>query len=354
MVMAVFASCKKSGRLPSDAERENASDVARDAAVADETGKEIPDMFIDVARDAAAVDETGKEIPDMFICIDGPLRIRSGPGLEYGAVGKLETGERGTITETSGHQDEIDGQTDYWYRIVFNDIEGYVFGGYGVVIPGGIPVAWIELKYDSTITPQDIPRMGITSLRTIEQLLAVLPDEQVKKIGVINLDGENINSFKGIERFTNLTSFSIKRSIIKNLNDLRLQKETWFFLEDSEIESLKGLDNFDNIKNLGSLTLDGTHIKDKDSLKLIGKLNSLRSIGLGRFPDYKKVLDILPESIARIRINDNRINSIKEIEFLKEKYPHLRVVDVWGNFSYEEYENVRAEWQPVELNWVEN
>jgi hypothetical protein len=123
IVMAVFASCKKSGRLLEGTEAENAPSVARNAAVAD---------------------ETGKEIPDMFICVDGPQRIRLGPGLEYEAVGKLETGERGTITAKSGHQDKIDGQTDYWYRIVFNDTEGYVYGGYGAVIPGRIVIKNID------------------------------------------------------------------------------------------------------------------------------------------------------------------------------------------------------------------
>lgn len=214
--------------------------------------------------------------------------------------------------------------------------------------------AWIELKYDGGINPYDLTRMGITSLRSIEQLLAVLPDEQVKKIGVINLERENINSFKGIERFTDLTSFGIRRSSIKNLKDLKLQKETWFFLDESEIGSLKGLDNFDNIKNLVSLTLYGAHIKDKKSLELIGKLNSLRNIGLERFSDYKKVLDILPESIEQITISDNGINSIKEIEFLKEKYPHLRYVYVGqNNFTEEDVRTERPNWWPIELCWWE-
>jgi hypothetical protein len=213
---------------------------------------------------------------------------------------------------------------------------------------------WIELKYDGGINPYDLTRMGITGLRSIEQLLAVLPDEQVKKIGVINLERENINSFKGIERFTDLTSFGIRRSSIKNLKDLKLQKETWFFLDESEIGSLKGLDNSDNIKNLVSLTLDGVHIKDKKSLELIGKLNSLRNIGLERFSDYKKVLGILPESIELITISDNGINSIKEIEFLKEKYPHLRYVYVGqNNFTEEDVRAERPNWWPIELCWWE-
>ncbi|MDR1467950.1 MAG: SH3 domain-containing protein [Spirochaetaceae bacterium] len=123
IVMTVFASCKKDGRKLADGGAENTSGIA---------------------LDADAADETGKEIFDMFICVDGPLRIRKGPGLAYEAVGKLETGERAAVTGKSDLQDDIDGQTDYWYQIDFNDIEGYVFGGYGMVIPGRIVIKSID------------------------------------------------------------------------------------------------------------------------------------------------------------------------------------------------------------------
>jgi Leucine-rich repeat (LRR) protein len=107
------------------------------------------------------------------------------------------------------------------------------------------------------------------------------------------------------------------------------------------------------IKNLIVLSLDGSHIKDKDSLELIAKLNSLESISLDRFPDYKKVLDILPETMDQISLEYNGINSIKEIEFLKEKYPSLRYVYVRGNnFTVEDISAERHNWFPVELCWA--
>jgi hypothetical protein len=209
-----------------------------------------------------------------------------------------------------------------------------------------------ELEYPGGINPLDIPHMGIKYLRSIKQLLAALPDEQVKEIGAINLQRENITSFNGIEMFTGLTSFGMRGVFIKNFEDLILPNRTWLFLDESEIESLIGFDNFYNIKNLVSLSLDGAHIKDKDSLELIKNLNSLEAISLERFPDYKKVLNILPESIEVISLQLNGINSIKEIEFLKEKYPHLREVYVMGNnFTEEDVYSERPNWFPVELCW---
>jgi hypothetical protein len=80
----------------------------------------------------------------IFVCVDGPLRIRAGAGLAYEITGKLETGERVAITAKSDYQDNIDGQKNYWYRIRRNDIQGYVFGGYGIVIADKIVIKSID------------------------------------------------------------------------------------------------------------------------------------------------------------------------------------------------------------------
>jgi hypothetical protein len=223
---------------------------------------------------------------------------------------------------------------------------------------------FFELKWVGTINPDDITRMGISELTSIEQLLAVLPDEQVKEIERINFwTPVNIKSFKGIERFTRLQTLSIRKpsiedrkSSIEDLEDLVLPHNNlvYVYFEDSEIGSLKGLDG---IGDMLFLSLAGSHIKDKDSIELVGKLNSLKSISLDRFPDYKKALDILPETITTISINNNGINTIKEIEFLKEKekYPYLKYVYVGGNnFSWEDLETEQPNWLPVELEWVES
>ena len=75
---------------------------------------------------------------------------------------------------------------------------------------------FFELKWVGTINPDDITRMGISELTSIEQLLAVLPDEQVKEIERINFwTPVNIKSFKGIERFTRLKTLSIRKSSIE-------------------------------------------------------------------------------------------------------------------------------------------
>jgi hypothetical protein len=117
--MVIFASCKKSDRHIIVGGTENELDVQENASYEE-------------------------EITERFICVDGPLRIRTGPGLVHEAIGKLETGEWAAVTAKSDVQDNIDGQTDYWYQIDFNGTQGYVFGGYGIVIADKIVIKSID------------------------------------------------------------------------------------------------------------------------------------------------------------------------------------------------------------------
>jgi hypothetical protein len=89
-------------------------------------------------------DALEEKIVEEFICVDGPLRIRSGPALVYEAVGKLETGERAAVMGKTDYQNTIDGQTDCWYQIDFNGTQGYVFGWYGIVIASKIVINSVD------------------------------------------------------------------------------------------------------------------------------------------------------------------------------------------------------------------
>jgi hypothetical protein len=70
----------------------------------------------------------------MFFCTDGPLRIRNNPNLTSAQIGSLNTFEMVPILEKDNSIITIDDLTDYWYKIKKDNIEGYVFGGYGIII----------------------------------------------------------------------------------------------------------------------------------------------------------------------------------------------------------------------------
>jgi hypothetical protein len=71
---------------------------------------------------------------DTFFCIDGPLRIRNESDISSWQTGSLFLFDKVDIIGKTENKSTIDGISDYWYKIKTNDREGYVFGGYGVVL----------------------------------------------------------------------------------------------------------------------------------------------------------------------------------------------------------------------------
>jgi len=71
---------------------------------------------------------------DTFFCIDGPLRIRNSPNLSSAQIGFLNLFDKATILEKIENKVTINNINDFWYKIDFNGLTGYVFGGYGIVL----------------------------------------------------------------------------------------------------------------------------------------------------------------------------------------------------------------------------
>jgi len=71
---------------------------------------------------------------DMFFCTADSLRIRSEPSIDSIQIGSLRLFDMAEIIEKTENRSIIDTTDDFWYKIDFNGIEGYVFGGYGVII----------------------------------------------------------------------------------------------------------------------------------------------------------------------------------------------------------------------------
>ena len=118
----------------------------------------------------------GKNIPfeieqiseSIFFCTVASLRIRSEPTIDSIQIGSLLLFDMATVIERTESRSIIDDIDAYWYKISFNDIQGYVFGGFGVVFEG---------KYD--VKPiNDIGNI-LSSIFQVEELnrIIVLGDQ---------------------------------------------------------------------------------------------------------------------------------------------------------------------------------
>ncbi|QQO09633.1 SH3 domain-containing protein [Breznakiella homolactica] len=66
----------------------------------------------------------------IYYMLDSPVNIRSQPNLKGTVVGKLGLHDEIEIIENIGNIQELKGVTQNWYKIKFNDITGYIWGGY--------------------------------------------------------------------------------------------------------------------------------------------------------------------------------------------------------------------------------
>jgi hypothetical protein len=258
--------------------------------------------------------------------------------------GRYDSRETAEIPDNGSHENVPLLENSIQYDSIENNSKDTVSDTSSSVKPAD------ELKYPGTIVPEDIKNLGIDNLTNISELLAVLTDEQIAATGKIIIENSNIESFSGMNRFTRLQTLMIKKSHINNLKDLTLSfSNNWLYLWDSEIDTLDGLENIDN---LVSLSLDGSHVADLGDLSGLSSLLSLEGISLERFSDYRILLKKLPKSISNIDVQSNGINSMKEIEFLKDDYPLLKYVHVKGNnFTEDDMNKEQPNWWPVELFW---
>ncbi|GHV09007.1 hypothetical protein FACS189485_21140 [Spirochaetia bacterium] len=71
-----------------------------------------------------------KFAPGYYYILDYPINIRSRPDLQGEIIGKLNLNDRVQIIQCMENIQYIDNVYSYWYKINFNEISGYIFGGY--------------------------------------------------------------------------------------------------------------------------------------------------------------------------------------------------------------------------------
>jgi hypothetical protein len=73
----------------------------------------------------------GYEIePGKYHILAHRVNIRSQPNLNGEIIGKLELNDEVEVIENMFNEQKIDNVVQYWYKIRFKEIEGYVWGGY--------------------------------------------------------------------------------------------------------------------------------------------------------------------------------------------------------------------------------
>jgi hypothetical protein len=77
------------------------------------------------------IDQT---MQDSFFCIIDSLEIKSEPNESSVQIGTLNLFDMATIIEKTEYLSNINGIENIWYKISFNNVVGYVFGGFGVII----------------------------------------------------------------------------------------------------------------------------------------------------------------------------------------------------------------------------
>jgi hypothetical protein len=278
--------------------------------------------------------------------IDDRVRLRNEPDLHSDIIMYLQKGEIVEILDKTTELQQIDDLESYWYKVKLDTgTEGWAYGAYLKENKKRM-----ELQYPESILPDDIKNAGIEKLTNFSELAEKLSNDQLNKISKIRIDNLIVEDFRGLDLFRKLQTLEIKNSHIENLTGVVLSSSNnWLYLLNSEIENLDGLSD---IKNLFFLSLSGSHIINIQ--KNIFP-NSLATINLSNFFQYDKILDQLPSNIEQIYLNANGIQSLSEIEFLKNKYPKLIRLFIKDNqLSLEVIRKEAEKWAPIELIWWDN
>jgi hypothetical protein len=67
--------------------------------------------------------------PGKYHILDFPVNVRSLPNLNGAIAGRLNLNDEIEVIENMGNEQQIEGVWQYWYKIKFNEISGYVWGG---------------------------------------------------------------------------------------------------------------------------------------------------------------------------------------------------------------------------------
>ena len=101
-------------------------------------------LIFSCERNYNVADEIRQPIRDSFFTVVDSLRIRAEPTIDSEQIGSLRLFDMADIIGKTENSSVVDGIDDFWYKVSFNGIEGYVFGGYGIILKAKYEIRTID------------------------------------------------------------------------------------------------------------------------------------------------------------------------------------------------------------------
>lgn len=121
-----------------------------------------------------------------FYCSDGPVTIRKLPTVWSDILGTVESFETANVLEV-GKEYKFGNTTGNWYKINFENIEGYIYGGYGKMLPEKILVKSYEdftkiFPDDWEVTPKSRNLFEYKIYKEPEPIIAENSENQLNQV----------------------------------------------------------------------------------------------------------------------------------------------------------------------------
>jgi hypothetical protein len=177
--------------------------------------------------------------PGHYFILDYPINIRSQPNLQGEIIGRLYLNNRIEIIQATDKIDFIDNVYSYWYLIKYNEIVGYIFGGFIAVgrlvfdIDRNGIEDYIFFRFSKSIDSHDI-------IDSYQDLFIYLNNERLSTLNVYRDNPENHYWV-----WCNITQFSFSN----NLNNYYLT----FSLIHSKGDGFPGEEYFFTIYSNGQI-----------------------------------------------------------------------------------------------------
>jgi Leucine-rich repeat (LRR) protein len=333
------------------------------------TGK-LPNMQIDDAEVAVASvnpqEKTGLVEDDVTRIVEGKVFLYLSPDKDSDIMAELAPNTPVTVLDCNNNTHrKINDIKTIWCNIRLpSGQEGWV-PIENIIFPGKTN---FDLKYDNVITAADIRMMGINIFNAFDQLVEKMSLEKIEGIISIGINSIETINFDGIEKFIGLETICFKNCTINSFGRLGERNLRELSFDQCQIKSLyelsglnsiyvmilrdcniKSLSNLAYFQNMNYLNMEGLVVENFENFNLP---NSLKSIDLSNFKEYKSLINNLPKEIEQIYLEKNKIRSLSEIEQLKN-LPRLSRVFLAGNdIGEDEKMNALINWRPIELIWV--
>jgi len=179
------------------------------------------------------------------------------------------------------------------------------------------------------IGQNNLDDMGLPKPASLREISERLTENNRNKVTYINIkNGENINSFDGIDLFPALEGMDIYKSKIKNFNDIQRKNLNMksLLIESNELENISNIVFFENLMILWLINCEKLKsFPDITNLRKFRSLDLVNNKGI----NINILAEKLPLGIQMIGLKDCNIKSLKDIANIFKK--NIKRFDLSGN-----------------------